>query len=102
MNEKERMQRVGELTSTLLDGSLTEPQKQELNKLLRGDPDACERYLDLTETHAALVHDHVGDDLLPEFSEEKHSAKGSPLSQRSHPSQSPLLLPFSCYLPMEP
>ena len=75
MNEKERMQRVGELTSTLLDESLTEPQKQELNELLRGDPDACERYLDLTETHAALVHDHVGDDLLPEFSAEKHSAK---------------------------
>ena len=50
MNEKERMQRVGELTSTLLDGLLTEPQKQELNELLRGDPDACERYLDLTET----------------------------------------------------
>lgn len=69
MNLNERLQRVTELTSSLLDGSLDQAGKTELNDLLRGDPDACERYLDLTESHAALLHDHVGDELLPEIPE---------------------------------
>lgn len=69
MNLKERLQRVTELTSSLLDGTLNDSGKTELNDLLRGDPDACERYLDLTESHAALLHDHVGDDLLPDLPE---------------------------------
>jgi hypothetical protein len=67
MTLKKRLQRVTELTSSLLDGTLKRSGEKELNNLLRGDPDACERYLDLTEAHAALVHDHVGDDLLPEL-----------------------------------
>ncbi|MEM6278847.1 MAG: LamG-like jellyroll fold domain-containing protein [Verrucomicrobiota bacterium] len=64
MSLNERLRRVTELTSSLLDGSLDEPGKAELNDLLRGDPDACERYLDLAESHAALLHDHVGDELI--------------------------------------
>lgn len=63
MTEKDRLQRVAELTSLLLDGRLGRAEKDELNELLRGDPDACERYLDLAETHAALVHDRVSDEL---------------------------------------
>lgn len=69
MNQNERMKRVGELTSGLLDETLTDAEKGELNGLLSGDPDACEVYLNLTEAHAALLHDHVGDDLLPDVTE---------------------------------
>ena len=67
MNRNARLQRVNELTSSLIDRSLDKTEREELNELLRGDPETCERYLDLTEAHAALVHDHVGEDLLPEL-----------------------------------
>lgn len=67
MTLHERLQRVSELTSFLMDGTLDHSGRKELNDLLRGDPETCERYLDLTEAHAALTHDHVGDDLLPEM-----------------------------------
>ncbi|MEM7600417.1 MAG: LamG-like jellyroll fold domain-containing protein [Verrucomicrobiota bacterium] len=69
MTLNERLQQVTELTSSLLDGSLDRAGQEKLNDLLRGDPDTCERYLDLTEAHAALLHDHVGDELLPEIPE---------------------------------
>lgn len=82
MTLNERLQRVTEMTSALLDGSLDKRGQEELNDLLRGDPDACERYLDLTEAHAALLHDHVGDDLLPDIPE---NVTRFPASQRSRP-----------------
>lgn len=71
MKREERMKRVGELVSALLDETIGEEQKRELNGLLSGAPDACEYYLDLAEAHAALLHDHVGDELLPAFAEDK-------------------------------
>ncbi|MDF1823454.1 MAG: LamG domain-containing protein [Verrucomicrobiales bacterium] len=69
MNRNQRLKRVNELTSLLLDRALDESGQKELNEILRGDPDACERYLDLSEAHAALIHDHLGDELIPELSE---------------------------------
>ena len=39
MTKKERLDRVARLSSRLLDGLLTGPERVELNELLRGDPD---------------------------------------------------------------
>ncbi len=64
MTRNERLNRVIELTSVLIDGDISQEERSELNDLLRGDPEACELYLDLSETHAALILDHVGDDLI--------------------------------------
>lgn len=63
MNREKRLDRVGELASALFDGLLDEADQRELNDLLRGDPETCERYLQLADAHAALVHDHAGDAL---------------------------------------
>ncbi|MEM9282133.1 MAG: LamG-like jellyroll fold domain-containing protein [Verrucomicrobiota bacterium] len=63
MKKQARLDRVTELTSALLDGTASKEQCKELNALLSGDPDACERYLDLIESHASLIHDHLADDL---------------------------------------
>lgn len=52
MSAPERLERVAQLTSHLLDGIATPGEAKELNELLRGDPEACERYLDLAEIHA--------------------------------------------------
>jgi hypothetical protein len=64
MTRKERLDRVSLLTSQLLDGIISEAGRAELNELLRGDPETCERYLELAESHALLVQEHAGD-LLP-------------------------------------
>ncbi len=61
MNRKERHERIARLTSAWLDGLASKEDLAELNDRLRGDPDACEIYLDLVETHAALLHGHAGD-----------------------------------------
>ena len=63
MKQEDRLNRVTELTSRLIDDLATPEEQQELNDLLTGDPDACERYLDVTETHAVLTHEHLADDL---------------------------------------
>jgi hypothetical protein len=64
MRRSERLERAGLLTSRLLDGVISDPERSELNELLRGDPETCERYLELAEAHALLVQEHAGD-LLP-------------------------------------
>jgi hypothetical protein len=64
MTRKNRLDRVSLLSSQLLDGVISEADRVELNELLRGDPETCERYLDLAEAHALLVQQHAGD-LLP-------------------------------------
>lgn len=64
MTRKDRLERVSLLSSQLLDGIISEADRAELNELLRGDPETCERYLDLAESHALLVQEHAGD-LLP-------------------------------------
>jgi hypothetical protein len=64
MTRKDRLERVTLLSSQLLDGVISEAERAELNELLRGDPETCERYLDLAESHALLLRDHAGD-LLP-------------------------------------
>ncbi len=64
MTRKDRLDRVSLLTSQLLDEVITAAESAELNELLRGDPETCERYLDLVESHALLLHEHAGD-LLP-------------------------------------
>lgn len=61
MNAKERLERVEILTGAWIDGRASSEEIRELNDRLRGDPEACERYLDLMEVHATLVHDHAGD-----------------------------------------
>lgn len=63
MTRKNRLDRVSLLSSQLLDGVISEGDRVELNELLRGDPETCERYLDLAEAHAMLVHEHAGDRL---------------------------------------
>ena len=63
MTRKNRLDRVSLLSSQLLDGVISEADRVELNELLRGDPETCERYLDLAESHAMLVHEHAGDRL---------------------------------------
>ncbi len=60
MTKKERLERVALLSSQLLDGLLTRPERVELNELLRGDPETCERYLALAEIHALLVREIPG------------------------------------------
>ncbi len=57
MTKNERLERVARLSSQLLDGHLTGPERVELNELLRGDPETCERYLELAEIHALLVRE---------------------------------------------
>jgi Concanavalin A-like lectin/glucanases superfamily/FecR protein len=54
MNENDRLRRVTFLCSALLDGTLREEEAVELNGLLKGDPCACERYLELTQMHFDL------------------------------------------------
>lgn len=54
MNEKDRLRRVTALCSALLDETLSEEDKVELNSLLKGDPLACERFLELTQMHLDL------------------------------------------------
>lgn len=61
MNAKERIERLDNLVSAWMDGLATPAELRELNDRLRGDPDACERYLDLMEVHASLTHEHAGD-----------------------------------------
>ena len=58
MTKEERMERVISLGSRLLDGLLTAPERVELNELLRGDPETCERYLELAEVHSVLVREN--------------------------------------------
>jgi hypothetical protein len=65
MNAQERMRRVTALTSAWIDGRATDAEIRELNDHLNGDPEACERYLDLVEIHAALIHDRAGDRTAP-------------------------------------
>jgi hypothetical protein len=57
------MHRVEELTSLLFDEGLSSEEQDELNDLLRGDPETCEVYLAMAESHAALVHDHAAEEL---------------------------------------
>jgi len=86
MKHHDRLRRVDELTSALLDEQLAADERRELNELLRGDPEACERYLDLAESHAALIHDHAGDDWraqLPESESPSRSPASSPARARS-------------------
>ena len=81
MKQEDRLNRVTELTSRLIDDLATPEEQQELNDLLTGDPDACERYLDVTETHAVLTHEHLADDLRPSGRARRPSEKsGSPLT----------------------
>ncbi|MDF1815740.1 MAG: FecR domain-containing protein [Verrucomicrobiales bacterium] len=61
MTEKERIARVSVLTSSWLDGIISDPEKAELHDLLQGDPDACEHYLDLVEMHATLATQMEGE-----------------------------------------
>lgn len=62
MTARKRLHRIEELTSHLFDVGLNAEEKSELNDLLRGDPEACEVYLEMAESHAALLHDHVADE----------------------------------------
>lgn len=81
MKRSERLQRVDQLASALFDGILDDGGRRELNDLLRGDPDSCERYLELADAHSALLHDHAGDDLappLPPLSEFRTSSRRLP------------------------
>lgn len=64
MKQKDILDRVTHLTSAMLDGVASSDELKELNDLLNGDPDACERYLDLVETHANLVQEHSADDQM--------------------------------------
>jgi hypothetical protein len=68
MNHDERLERVNLLASRLLDGLASAEERAELNELLRGDPESCELYLDLAETHALLAREHAGDTLAEEVS----------------------------------
>lgn len=63
MSRHDRLERVNLLTSLLLDGLASPEEESELNRLLGGDPETCERYLDLAEAHALLVQEHAGEDL---------------------------------------
>lgn len=66
MKHDERLERTALLASRLLDGLASAEERQELNELLRGDPETCELYLDLAETHALLAREHAGDTLAAE------------------------------------
>ncbi len=61
MNRNEREERVAQLTSSWIDGTVTDDELRELNDRLKGDPEACEVYLNLMEAHAALTHEHGGE-----------------------------------------
>lgn len=63
MNRSERLERVSLLSSLVLDDLASDAEKNELNGLLRGDPEACELYLDLAEAHALLHREHAGESL---------------------------------------
>ena len=67
MNRNERLERVAFLTSHLFDGLLSAADRIELNDFLRGDPETCEHYLDLVESHALLTGEHAGDTLPDEI-----------------------------------
>lgn len=53
-------ERISELTSAWIDGLASDGDKRELNDLLQGDPEACELYLDLMETHGNLTFELGG------------------------------------------
>lgn len=63
MNRNERLDRVRSLASALADRELSEEERRELNDLLCGDPEACECYLEMSEIHATLAHEHGAVDL---------------------------------------
>ena len=69
MNRNDRLERVAFLTSHLFDGLFSAADRVELNDLLRGDPETCEHYLDLVESHALLAGEHAGDTLPTEIAE---------------------------------
>jgi hypothetical protein len=79
MKREDRLNRVAELTSRLLDLGLAAEERDELNELLRGDPESCERYLDLVEIHAHFVQEQSGE------SNSKGDAEILPFSVRSVP-----------------
>ena len=63
MKRQERLNRVSELSSRLFDLGLSLEERGELNGLLRGDPESCERYLEMVEIHAYFVQEQSGDSL---------------------------------------
>ncbi|MDF1752339.1 MAG: FecR domain-containing protein [Verrucomicrobiales bacterium] len=67
MSQKDRITRVGEITSAWLDNQASGEDLAELNQLLQGDPDACEQYLDLIEIHAALTQDQAGESVAEQM-----------------------------------
>jgi len=60
MNAKDRNERVVQITSRWLDQQASSDELKELNELLRGDPEACESYLDIVESHATLTFEFSG------------------------------------------
>ena len=56
--KKNRLEQIDLLSSRLVEGISTEEENRQLNDLLRGDPEACERYLDISEIHTLLGEAH--------------------------------------------
>jgi len=90
LSPEERQQRVVRLSNSLLDDLATPQEKEELNSLLKGDPDACEWYLQAAEIHASLKQEFEGLAEVPnaptiidfEDPEVRSSGKKSPFNIR--------------------
>jgi len=66
VNREERQKRVVWLSHLLLEGSASQEEQRELNDLLKGDPEACEWYLETMEADAFLTREFGLEESLPE------------------------------------
>jgi len=93
-----RLERVALLSSKLIEGVLSEEERSELNEYLRGDPEACERYLEIAEIHALLGEAHRNErpllDLsdLPEFMQDDEAGVIPFFTERKKPSRNHLII----------
>ena len=67
--KKERLRQIDLLSTRLIEGLSSDEENRELNRLLKGDPEACERYLEISEMHSLLREAHDTEHLPGEWSE---------------------------------
>ncbi|MDF1741487.1 MAG: FecR domain-containing protein [Verrucomicrobiales bacterium] len=67
--KKERLREIDLLSSRLIEGLSSDEENRRLNDLLKGDPEACERYLEISEIDTLLHEIHDSEHLPKELSE---------------------------------
>ncbi len=73
---KERLRQIDLLSTRLIEGISSDEENRELNDLLKGDPEACERYLEISEIHTLLRELHDTEHLPKELNDLPGFMKG--------------------------